>query len=124
MSYDVYKLLVMPLLATRPGNIEEKDWLDWCWATNIVVISRYHCKRALDLPGLYMVDDTHPTYGLGDEKRGCKRYQALVVRGDDRFPNSIIVDHRGANFLLNKEEWLSLRTMLKLYKQDQEVVLE
>jgi hypothetical protein len=110
-----------PLMRHRPKGITEEDFLNVLFNTHCRVLTTYYVKYNFRMLGLYCVNDTIPTQGLGDHLRQIKRHDKIMARVDDRHKDIIHVDHQGHVFLLNPSEWSLIRGNLVMRPFSEEI---
>ena len=113
--------LIDPIKRMCPPDIDESDFLRHTFNIHTRTISGYWLRKDIDVPGVYLENDTFATQGVGDQYRPCKKNSVVLVRSDITTPGLIHVDNKGHIFQLTQPEWVKFRVHLRLRVHCEEV---
>jgi hypothetical protein len=116
----LWEVWLKPILETKPEHLDDEEYLALVLNVHNRVISRYVTHRAFNIPGMYLVNGTIPTQGVGDEWRRIGRQKHLLARVDDA-TGVIDVEHQGHLFRLTSEEWAKVRRLCRLGKGQEDL---
>ncbi len=101
------------LLAHRPRNMSQDDFLSYVMSVDSRFITLYRVKRNLNLPGLIIDDEqlTRPRLLMDSEQKrsSIKKSDIISVRVDDRTPEEIIIETKSSLLQLTRKEWDDIR---------------
>lgn len=121
MKYDLREMIVNPIRRLKPTNVDMQDFLAAVFSTSSRVISSYHARKDVDLPGLYLENGCIPVQGVGHKWRKVLRHAHIMARVDDRQPDAIEVEHKGHVFRMTRAEWELVRMSLTKRKGCDEI---
>lgn len=119
-GYEIFKLLVMPILPLRPQEVYMDDFLRQAFNTNTRIISKYQAIAEFTMPGQHCPNGTVPERSTL-KTRFIKKGTKMLCRVDD-VTGDIHIEIGARIFYLSKLDWKKIRSKLKIQKGEEELV--
>jgi hypothetical protein len=106
---DIYRHFLGPLIRYKPNSLSIKDWMEVIFDSSNRDVTRYVCKAAFKMPGLYYAAAGVKVQGIG--YRQVEPGTVLWVRMDARQPDVVDVElftgqgGKDQIFCLTRSEW-------------------